>query len=100
MRAERLLHLIKGNDTTPLPPARPERRDFARRTRVVQQLMRSVVADPYSAVTVDILRDGLDVPPDAARRLLLKLARARLLEKGHNGVWVRTNRAPDRSLVL
>lgn len=56
--------------------------------------------DPYSAVTVDVIRDGLEVPPEAAKRLLLKLARAGILEQSSNGVWVRSPYEPARKLTL
>ena len=77
-----------------------ERRNLVRRSEIAHRLIQTVISDPYSAVTVDVIRDGLDVPPDAAKRLLLKLARAGLLEKRRNGVWVRSTHQPDRNLAL
>jgi hypothetical protein len=66
-----------------------ERRNIRRRAAQVQRLITSVIDTPRVTFTVETLRDWLDVPTDAAQRILAKLAASGLMRQVQTGVWVR-----------
>jgi len=66
-----------------------ERRNIRERAAVVQRLINSVIDNPSVTLTADTLRDWLNVPADAAQRILAKLAASGLVREVQHGVWVR-----------
>jgi len=66
-----------------------ERRNIRERAARVQHLITSVIDNPSVTLTVDTLRVWLNVPADAAQRILAKLAASGLVREVQHGVWVR-----------
>jgi len=50
-----------------------ERRDFTARAAIVQRVIEGVVQNPSVMLTVEMLQQWLNVPHDAARRILGRL---------------------------
>jgi hypothetical protein len=66
-----------------------ERRNLTLRAAVVQQIINGVVQNPSVTLTVDTLQKWLDVPMDAAERILGRLASSGLVREVRKGVWAR-----------
>jgi hypothetical protein len=55
----------------------------------VQRLVSSVIDNPSVTFTVGTLREWLDVPADAAERILARLGASGVMREVQTGVWVR-----------
>jgi predicted AAA+ superfamily ATPase len=66
-----------------------ERRNQARRAEVLRKIISNVSQNPSVTLSVDTLRDWLQVPVDAAERILTRLASSGLVREVKRGVWVR-----------
>ena len=67
-----------------------ERRNLRARAARVQRLINSVIDNPSVTLTVDTMGQWLDVPLDAAHRLLAKMESSGLMREVQKGVWVRS----------
>ena len=72
-----------------------ERRNISTRAAVVQRVIKGVVHDSPAKLTADSLQARLGAPPDAARRILDRLASSGLVHEVENSVWVRGASRPD-----
>ena len=66
-----------------------ERRDISARAAVVQRVINGVVQNPSVTLTVDTLQKWLNIPMDAAQRILERLASSGLVREVQKGVWAR-----------
>ena len=66
-----------------------ERRNISARAAVVQRVINGVVQNPSVTLTVDTLQAWLDIPMDAAQRILQRLAASGLVREVQKGVWAR-----------
>ena len=66
-----------------------ERRNINKRAAVVQRVIDGVVQNPSVTLTVDTLQKWLNIPMDAAERILLRLASSGLVREVQKGVWAR-----------
>ena len=64
-----------------------ERRDKRRRLEVIRLVVDQIVHNPESSVTIQNLRDFLNIPDDAAKRIIDNLVRAGLMYEVSSGVW-------------
>lgn len=65
------------------------RRDTNRRAEVVRTVLEEIVHGGAPTVTLDSLRDSLQVSPEAASRIVERLVSAGLLVEVQSGVWTR-----------
>ena len=66
-----------------------ERRNIDVRAAVVQRVVNGVVQNPSVTLTVDTLQAWLEIPTDAAQRILQRLASSGLVREVQKGVWAR-----------
>jgi hypothetical protein len=66
-----------------------ERRNAELRSHVVRSIIDRVVQNPSVTLTVETLQHWLNVPMDAADRILKRLASAGLVREVNRGVWTR-----------
>jgi hypothetical protein len=66
-----------------------ERRNLTVRAAVVQRIINGVVQNPSVTLTVDTLQAWLNIPMDAAERILNRLASSGLVREVQKGVWAR-----------
>jgi len=66
-----------------------ERRNISARAAVVQRVINGVVQNPSVTLTVDTLQTWLDIPLEAAQRILQRLASSGLVREVQKGVWAR-----------
>lgn len=66
-----------------------ERRNIPVRAAVVQRVINGVVQNPSVTLTVETLQKWLDIPMDAAERILDRLASSGLVREVQKGVWAR-----------
>jgi hypothetical protein len=66
-----------------------ERRNLRTRAAIVQRVIDSVVQNPSVTLTVSTLQAWLDVPIEAAQRILQRLASSGLVREVQRGVWTR-----------
>jgi hypothetical protein len=66
-----------------------DRRDKVRRADVVRCVLDRIVRNPGVTLTADTLRQWLQVPVDAAERILRRLVDSGLMREVRQGVWVR-----------
>ena len=66
-----------------------ERRNISSRAAVVQRVIDGIVQNPSVTLTVNILQQWLDIPIDAAQRILDRLASSGLVHEVQKGVWAR-----------
>lgn len=66
-----------------------ERRDLKSRAAVIQRVIDGIVTNPSVTLTVNTLQQWLDVPADAANRILDRLASSGLVKELQKGVWTR-----------
>ena len=59
------------------------------RAAVVQRVINGVVQNPSVTLTVDTLQAWLDIPMEAAQRILQRLASSGLVREVQKGVWAR-----------
>jgi DNA-binding IscR family transcriptional regulator len=67
---------------------RKERRNMRERRALVQRLIKSVLQNPSLTLSVETLQAWLNVPVDAAERILTNLVSAGLVREVRSGVWV------------
>lgn len=67
-----------------------DRRNYARRAEVIRRIVDGVVQNPSASFTVQRFRAMLEVPEDAAGRILACLASTGLIVEIGRGVWVRS----------
>ena len=68
--------------------ARNERRNIRERGALVQRLIKGVLQNPSLTLSVETLQTWLNVPVDAAQRILANLVSAGLMREVRSGVWV------------
>jgi hypothetical protein len=66
-----------------------ERRNIPARAAVVQRVINGVVQNPSVTLSVDSLQEWLNIPNDAADRILQRLASSGLVREVQRGVWTR-----------
>ena len=66
-----------------------ERREKGRRAEVVRAVVDHVVHKAETTVTPQGLQEFLQVPADAARRILSSLENAGIVRQVNDGVWTR-----------
>lgn len=66
-----------------------ERRDIQHRAAIVQRVIEGIVQNPSVTLTVNSLQAWLDVPFEAAQRILQRLASSGLVREVQRGVWAR-----------
>ncbi len=66
-----------------------ERRDIGARAQIVQRVINGVVQNPSVTLTVDTLQAWLDIPMEAAQRIIERLASSGLVREVQKGVWAR-----------
>ena len=64
-----------------------ERRNLAARGALVQGIINTLVENPSVTLTVGILQVWLNVPADAAERILSRLVSSGLMKEIGRGVW-------------
>jgi hypothetical protein len=72
-----------------------ERRDKRRRTDVIRLVVDQIVHNPESRMTIKTLKDFLDIPEDAAVRIIDNLVKAGLVYEMSPGVWARMVKLPS-----
>ena len=65
-----------------------DRRIQGKRASIVRRIVDEVIHKRAAVVTVEALRDLLDIPPEAAARIIDALVRAGLLAEIRAGVWM------------
>ena len=73
-----------------------ERRDKGRRTDVIRSVVDQIVHNPESRVTIKNLKEFLNIPEDAAIRIIDNLVKAGLMYELSPGVWARMVKLPSR----
>jgi hypothetical protein len=66
-----------------------ERRNIRTRSALVQRVIDGVIQNPSVTLSVNTLQTWLDVPLDAAQRILKRLASSGLVREVQRGVWAR-----------
>ena len=66
-----------------------ERRNTATRGAVVKRVIDSVLQNPSVTLRVETLQQWLNIPIDAAERILMRLASSGLVREVQRGVWAR-----------
>lgn len=66
-----------------------ERRNISARAAVVQRVINGVVQNPSVTLTATTLQQWLNIPLDAAERILGRLASSGLVREVQKGVWAR-----------
>jgi hypothetical protein len=67
------------------------RRDTTRRAEVVRTVLEEIVHGGAPFVTIDRIRDALQVSPEAATRIVERLVSAGVLVEAGQGVWTRVS---------
>ena len=70
----------------------PERRNLARRGALVKRVITEITEEPGLILTVNTMQQWLDVPQEAAERILNRLASSGLVKEVEKGVWARDDR--------
>ena len=68
---------------------REERRNMEARAAVVKRVVDGIVQNPSVMLSVSTLQSWLDVPAEAAQRILQRLASSGLVREVQRGVWAR-----------
>jgi len=68
---------------------REERRNIRTRSALVQRVIDGVIQNPSVTLSVNTLQMWLDVPLEAAQRILQRLASSGLVREVQRGVWAR-----------
>jgi DNA-binding IscR family transcriptional regulator len=74
-----------------------ERRDQGRRAEVVRAVVDHVVHRAETTVTLEGLEDFLQIPSDAAGRIVSSLVNAGIVREVRDGVWSRIPDLPSPS---
>lgn len=67
------------------------RRDTTRRAEVVRTVLEEIVHGGAPFVTIEGIRDSLQVSPEAASRIVDRLVSAGVLVETAEGVWTRVS---------
>lgn len=67
------------------------RRDTTRRAEVVRTVLEEIVHGGAPFVTIDGLKNSLQVSPEAATRIVERLVSAGVLVQAGQGVWTRVS---------
>ena len=67
-----------------------DRRNYARRGKVIDRIVCRVVRNPNARFTFTRFRTMLGVPDDAARRILGRLTSTGLVVEVESGIWARS----------
>jgi len=65
-----------------------DRRLHAKRASIARRVVNEIVHKRGAVVTIEGLRDCLDIPADAAARIIRNLVRAGLFAEVRSGVWM------------
>jgi len=68
---------------------REERRNIRARAAIVQRVIDGVIQNPSVTLTVSTLQAWIDVPIEAAQRILQRLASSGLVREVQRGVFAR-----------
>ena len=68
-----------------------ERRNLTARAAVVRRVIKGVVQNPSVTLSVDTLQRWLDIPLDAAARILERLTSSGLVREREKGVFIRAS---------
>ena len=68
---------------------RQERRNIRTRSARVQRVIDGIIQNPSVTLSVHTLQTWLDVPVEAAQRILARLASSGLVQEVQRGVWAR-----------
>jgi DNA-binding IscR family transcriptional regulator len=71
-----------------------ERRERGRRAEVVRAVVAHIVQNPDGAVTLQSLQESLNIPPEAASRIVNRLVSAGVVREVRAGLWMRTPELP------
>lgn len=74
-----------------------ERRNIRHRAAIVQRVIDGIVQNPSVTLTVNTMQQWLDVPMEAAERILDRLASSGLVKEVQTGTWVRGSLASGPS---
>jgi predicted transcriptional regulator len=74
-----------------------ERRNIRHRAAIVQRVIEGIVQNPSVTLTVTTMQQWLNVPREAAERILLRLASSGLVKEVQTGTWVRGSLAAGPS---
>ncbi len=66
-----------------------ERRNVRQRAAMLQRVIDSIVQNPSVTLSVNTLQTWLDLPIDAAQRILQRLASSGIVREVQKGVWAR-----------
>ena len=66
-----------------------ERRNLRERGKIVRRVIEGVIENPSVTLTVDTLQAWLNVPVEAAQRILARLASSGIVREIQHGVFVR-----------
>jgi predicted transcriptional regulator len=67
----------------------PERRNIKHRAAIVRRVIEAIIQNPSVTLTVNTMQQWLNVPRDAAERILHRLASSGLVKEVQTGTWVR-----------
>ena len=71
-----------------------ERREPGRRAQVVRAVVAHIVQNAEGSVTLQSLQESLQVPPEAATRIVARLVDAGIVKEVERGVWMRSPELP------
>ena len=74
-----------------------DRREKGRRAEVVRTVVAHVVQNPETTLTLQALQEDLNVPPEAATRIVERLVSAGVIREVRRGVWQRVPELPPAS---
>ncbi len=66
-----------------------ERRNITHRAAIVQRVIDGIVQNPSVTLTVNAMQQWLNVPREAAERILRRLVSSGLVKEVQRGTWVR-----------
>jgi predicted transcriptional regulator len=72
-----------------------ERRNLKHRAATVQRVIEGIVQNPSVTLTVNTMQQWLNVPREAAERILHRLASSGLVKEVQTGTWVRGQLAAE-----
>ena len=75
----------------------PERRNIKHRAAILQRVINGIIQNPSVTLTVNTVQQWLNVPREAAERILHRLASSGLVKEVQKGTWARGSLAsgPD-----
>ena len=67
----------------------PERRNLKHRAAILQRVIDGIIQNPSVTLTVNTVQQWLNVPREAAERILHRLASSGLVKEVETGTWAR-----------